>query len=372
MVLELSNSSSAAASQATADAGVLSYEFEDPAWDDFLDSIPLGHFQQSSTWSRVKQPEGWKPIRFTVKDRGRIIGGFQILSRKSKLGSIGYVTKGPVVHPETPENCRRIISKLFEVVRERRLLALIVQPPDGSSILSDYVKEAPFSRNSFVRVVQTTLCNDLTQGSEKIISGLSESTRKNTRRAARRGVTVREGKREDLPRFFELMRQTCERQKTQPNPADLPSLQALWDALAPSRRLRITVAEAEGRIIAVLLSIVFGGALTLWKKGSDATEHHRHPNEALILEALEWGANHGLRYADFAALRRDIAESVLRGEALTEEQMRARDNFNLGFGGAPRYLPEATVYIANPLLRRIYDLASSNSVGQRLIKRLAS
>ena len=77
-----------------------SAELEDSNWDDFLEATPLGHFQQSSLWARAKDIDGWRPLRTILTLDGQIAGGFQILTRHTRFGLIGYVSKGPVLIKE--------------------------------------------------------------------------------------------------------------------------------------------------------------------------------------------------------------------------------------------------------------------------------
>jgi lipid II:glycine glycyltransferase (peptidoglycan interpeptide bridge formation enzyme) len=331
---------------------------EDREWDQFLNSSPLGQFQQSSMWALTKHAEGWRPIRAIIRKEGKILGGFQILCRQKKVGTIAYVSKGPVVSPETPDMSQAVVRVLLEVVKKRRILALIVQAPENSESVASQLDCAPFVRNLIVRINEATLRVDLSEGIDTTFEGFSASTRKKIRRAQRRGVLVREGSRDDVPTFFELMKQTCQRQGTQPNPHDVKGAMALFDAFASAGCIRLTFAECDGKTIAGLLSIPFGRSLTLWKKGSDSSDHSRHPNELLTMEAFDWGCKHGYEYADFGSLQKSIARALQAGTELTPEQMQTRDFFNIGFGGHPKLMPESRLFIPNRILRLFYSFIS--------------
>jgi peptidoglycan pentaglycine glycine transferase (the first glycine) len=328
---------------------------EDREWDQFLKTSTLGQFQQSSMWAVTKHAEGWRPVRAIIRRDGRILGGFQILCRKKRIGKIGYVSKGPVVSPETPEVSRALVDLLLRVVKKEGILALIVQAPENSEQLALLLDGHPFVQNSIVSINEATLRIDLSSGFDAAFERFSASTRKKTRRAQRRGVVVREGTRAEVPAFFELMKQTCQRQGTQPNPQDVNGTLALFDAFASLNCVRLTFAECEGKAIAGLLSIPFGSCLTLWKKGSDSSDHSRHPNELLTMDAFEWGCKHGFQYADFGSLQISIAEALQAGTELTDEQMQTRDFFNIGFGGYPKMMPKSRLYIPNGLFRQIYS-----------------
>src|SRR5262245_2268685 len=74
----------------------LSTEAGAPAWDNFLRGTDLGQFQQSSLWAQAKQVDGWQSLRLILEQEQRIVGGFQILWRRTRFGRVGYIIKGPV------------------------------------------------------------------------------------------------------------------------------------------------------------------------------------------------------------------------------------------------------------------------------------
>ncbi|HVB58577.1 MAG TPA: GNAT family N-acetyltransferase [Candidatus Acidoferrales bacterium] len=183
---------------------------------------------------------------------------------------------------------------------------------------------------------------------------MSKWTRKKIRQAVNRGIRIREGGRDDVTTFFELMLSTCRRQRTAPVPADKRTMLALWDAAQAARCIRLTFAEQEGKPVAGLLSILFGQTASFWKKGWTSLDGHLHPNELLMQEMLEWSSARGYRFADFCAVDRGMAVAMLSGEPLSSEQEGSRHMFNIRFGGRPRLLPEARVYFPNPGIRLAY------------------
>ena len=64
---------------------------EDPAWDEFLESVPSGEYQQSSMWAQTKAAEGWQCSRTIVTNHlGAIVAGFQLLIRRKKGLRMGF------------------------------------------------------------------------------------------------------------------------------------------------------------------------------------------------------------------------------------------------------------------------------------------
>jgi hypothetical protein len=331
-----------------------SRQLEDPVWDGFLQASPQGQFQQSSMWARSKAADGWSPLRVILTDQNRLVGGFQILSRGSRATKIGYISKGPVLDPESPELAHFCMRIFRELVRTEKVRAVILQPPDESKLTSGLLVGSPFLENFLSKVVESTAIIDFRSGMLEVEKGMSPIARKNVRQAVKRGVTVREAALEEAPRFFELMSATCKRQKTRPNPATAGALLNVLEAFSSPASTRLTFAEVGGEVIAGLLCINFGGVTHLWKKGWLTTHGNRHPNELLMHEALGWSCSNGYKSCDFGALDRRIALSLLKGEGLNEGDMQSRHFFNLRFGARPKLLPKSRVYIPSYTLRQLY------------------
>ena len=179
-----------------------------------------------------------------------------------------------------------------------------------------------------------------------------------------RGVSIREGGRQDLDSFFELMLSTCRRQRVDPNPPDVRHLLALWDAVQSAGCIRLFFTEYDGKPLTGQICIAFGNTVVLWKKGWTCTESRRNPNDLSMYEALKWACQHGYHFIDFSAFDRRMAIAMLSGEPLSPEQEDSRHMFNARFGGRPLLLPRARVYFPNPLIRSAYRVFFYKSVRQ--------
>jgi lipid II:glycine glycyltransferase (peptidoglycan interpeptide bridge formation enzyme) len=349
----------------------VSASFEDPAWDEFLKSNPLGEFSQSSAWARYKQVDGWACSRTLIQRDQRIVGGFQTLWRPTRFGRMGYVSKGPVAEAEEPELVDALVERLAAAARRQRLAALVVQPPGRSRLTPPKLAAASFVPNRILEIITATLVVEASGGMPALEARMRRTTRQLLRKAVRSGVTVREGTEEDLQIFFLLMQKTCERQNVSPNPASAAALKALWNASGGSSGCRLTLAEHGGSVIAGLFCIAFGEVLTFWKKGSLPERLRQHPMELLYHEALAWAHSRGYRFCDFLSLGRQTAESLIRGVPLSAGQKAGRDIFNLGFGGTPILLPEACLHFPNPALSLGYRLLAGNEFTLKYFKKAA-
>lgn len=329
-------------------------EIADTCWDSFLRDIPLGQFQQSTIWALAKKMEGWNSLRvvFTLKDA--IVGGFQILERSSWWGKIGYVSKGPVILPDRPTLSLYVTEILQKIVRKEKLWALIAQPPDRCTQISSKLAASNFLHNVLIGVIEATWVVDLRDGFAAVEKRMKSVTRRQAKQAVERGITIREGGKDDIGTFFELMLATCRRQGVAPTPADVRFLIRLWDAGQTTGLVRITFAEWEGKPVAGQFEICFGDTVTLWKKGWDSSESKRFPNDILTHQSFKWASLKGYKFYDYVAFEKKMAVTMLRGDKLTEEQKNSRYVFFTRMGGGPRFLPEARIYIPNSFLRFAY------------------
>ncbi|MBI1842289.1 MAG: GNAT family N-acetyltransferase, partial [Verrucomicrobia bacterium] len=330
------------------------------AWDVFLESTPLGHFQQSSAWARVKAEDGWETLRVLVReeDGGAIRAGFQILKKRTRVGGVAYISKGPVI-PAGPleEELRAFVTEqVVSCVRDHGIAALIAQPPDDDVATTPSLSRLGFSALGLSMVIESTLVVDLAKKDPEWRKDLRKTTANQVRKAVKKGVTVRVATAADLPVFFDLMSETCRRQNTSPSPASLSAVERLWAAFHDRGMLRISFAEFESQPLATVLLLKFGERVTLWKKGWNSKLPNHHPNDLVNHEAMEWSERVGARFFDFAAMDPDITRSVLANEPLRPDQMATRYFFLMGFGGSPRMLPPAQIYLRNPILRRMFPV----------------
>jgi len=348
-----------------------STERQDEAWDHFLNAIPLGEFQQTGCWAKVKQTDGWKSFRVVLTCHQKFIGGFQVLWRKSRSFQIGYISKGPVLEKESKEAMVIILELIERAARHLRLIALIIHPPEKSRLGSSLIAQANFFLNRWMGIVTATLMVDVSKGMEAVEARMRRDRRQKLRKAHLNKVSIREGNEKDIGTFFQLMLETCKRQGTQPNPSSELALKALWENAQAFGGCRLTLAEHNGRSIAGQFCIPFGKVLRMWKKGSLPEYLRLHPVEMLYQETMSWAYLNGYQCCDLIELDRNIAEALLNGFPLTEQQKKSRDTFNLGFGGYPVILPDAFIHFPNSILSHSYRLLSKNIFITQYLKKLA-
>jgi lipid II:glycine glycyltransferase (peptidoglycan interpeptide bridge formation enzyme) len=327
----------------------------DDYWDDFLMQTPLGHFEQSSMWSQVKHMDGWQCTRTVATIENHVVGGFQILWRDSRLGKIGYISKGPVAVPETPGIIERLMVVMCDQARKNKVRALIVQPPNDSQLTSDILDRYHFIRSNPMNVIESTYIINVSHGFATVEKNMHKSAKNNVRTALKKNGIVREGTIADVDNFFDLMTITCKRQGTSPNPSSKEALRTLFSVFSQRGCVRLILAEYDKNVTAGLMCLLFGRRVILWKKGWDGQNANLYPNVLLNYEALRWSSANSYDHCDFVGIGRQIAETLLSKEPLTEEQKTTWDYFNVRFGGEPKLLPRARIWFSNPFLRIGYE-----------------
>lgn len=344
------------------------------SWDSFLAQSPCGHFQQSSAWAAFKESQGWSVACLRLYDGERIVGGVQLLHRTKRGLRIGFVSKGPVLDLDYADQSGLVLRALRALAVGEKLAAVVVQPPDEAGVaLTEGMRAQPFLPSAFFGVIASTLLIDLSAGEDAVFGRFRSSTRNKYRKACRFGLTVREGRDEDVPTFFQLMEATCRRQQVAPNPPTSEAMLKLWRSLSATDNARLVIAEDRGEPLAAILTICFGDRMTIFKTGWNGLCRDVHPNILVVCEALRWACANGFQVADFAGLDRSLAETILAGSKISQEQNNSRDSFKLGFGGRPQLLPEVRLLIPNAALRSSVRLATAITLtGRRLKQRSRS
>lgn len=346
---------------------------QDDDWDRFVESVEEGHYEQTSKWAQVKELSGWDPLRFSVLRGKQRIAGCQILVRKLPIiGSIGYVSKGPVFSYEREDLISFVIKTISRLCRNRRIQYLVMQLPDTGHGLEQQLVRMGFSRDARLKADRATTFIDLTVGLDDILAKMTKNNRRFIRHAERKGVKVREGSERDINLFFRMMLETCKRQGESPNPPEDKFLHEIWRAFGTCGQAKLFFAEYAGRSVAGLFCIPFGNVFRVWKLGWSGEYGQARPNQLMFWETIKWAKNAGYKYYDFVGINRGAAEMILQGKHFSNVA-KGDSFFKLMFGGEVRLLPHIYTYIYNPILKfsyeKIYPIISNNSIFSRLVEK---
>lgn len=106
---------------------------------------------------------------------------------------------------------------------------------------------------------------------EEVRDGLNQQWRRNIKKAEKAGVKVVEGDHDDLPAFYELYRETAERDRFIPRPLDY--FQRMWTALRAEDpgRMRLYLAHHDGEVLSAATMLTVG--THVWYSYGASTGH---------------------------------------------------------------------------------------------------
>lgn len=315
---------------------VVATEADRARYDAAVAASPLADVMQSWAWGEVKRATGWQALRLLVTDGDAVRGACSIL-RKGEVPGIPpllYAPRGPVLDPGDADATRALLAE----IRRRAGGAFMFKcdPPVEAGSDAARALVAAGLRNvrsgAFGGVQPTTvMVLDLTAGADKVFEGFKSKWRYNVRLAERKGVTVREGARDDLDAFHSIYVETARRDGF--TPRGRTYFETLWRELHPHGHLRVFLAELEGRPIAAIMLLLMGER-AMYTYGASSNEHRNvMPNHLLQWTAIRWAAEAGYRIYDFRGV------SPVRDGKPVEPHLAGLNRFKEGFGA--RYVEYA-------------------------------
>jgi lipid II:glycine glycyltransferase (peptidoglycan interpeptide bridge formation enzyme) len=332
----------------------VSTALEDRQWDAFLTQTPGGHHVQSSRWAQLKATLGWQSVRIIVSDGHAIMGGVQMLLRHiSMVGTIAYIQKGPLVQSPYANTTDRLLEHILQVAHTHHTRYMVVQPPDTGQPIESTLGNHKFYPGTIHPSPTATVLIDVQQDPETMFAHMHAKTRYNIRYGLRKGVTVREGTRDDIPTLYRLLSMTGERQGFVPESQHY--FEDMWDLFHSAGNLVVLLAEYHECILSAILLVAFGDRV-IFKRGGWSGEHSNvHPNEVVHWAAIHWARAHGYCYYDMDGIDANIAHTVLKTGAIPPDAHKSVSRFKLGFGGEIVVLPATYARVFNPLLRWGYQ-----------------
>jgi len=320
-------------------------------WDDLVSRLPNAHFLQSSIWLRFKRDYGWTSHRYRLRGSEGVLGYAAILTRQlGRVLTVAYVPRGPLLIEPRPDTLAQALSLLEPLARKRRWLLLKVDPEIWDED-AQWARNALSSRGwrlgagvQFRNTVQLPLAGS----DDDLLAAMKPKTRYNVRLAVRRGVTVRPLTLDELPRAYDLYRQTALRDGFIVRPRAY--YEHLWRSLMDAGIAVVLAAELDGRLLAVLVAVAYGP--TCWYfHGASGEEGRSHmPTYLLQWEAMRWARSRGCLTYDLWGAPESPDNP--------DDDMAGVLRFKLGFGGHFREGLGAWDYAPSPILYRLYGRAS--------------
>ncbi len=310
-----------------------------------LYSTPL--LQQTAFWSDVKNGLGFSPMAFdiTVREKdirsgclssAHLIDDMLILVRPINAEeSIAYVPYGPLLTP-CEERQGEFIESLSEELRQYLPSGCILIRYDLPWLRDEAVSSREHEeirlnwstvnhniRSSFTNMLPShTAFVTLRDSEEQLLSNMKSKTRYNIRLAERKGVTVREGSRKDLPVFLSLYKETAERNGIRNHPAE--TFNALFESKEDDAAVRLLIAEKDGEALSAMFLSISDDMASYLYGASSSTGRENMSTYMLQKEAM-------LKAKAMGASIYDMFGIAPSGEM--NHPLSGLSRFKLGFGG---------------------------------------
>ena len=337
-------------------------EKSEKEYTDFLESHERCNFRQSIEWGKVKT--SWKKEIILAEDNsGKIIGSLMVWIRKIPIfGNIMYSARGPVCDVHNMEVLKQLTEGAKELAKKYNAIVLRIEPDIVSSdetfksIMIDLGYQIKDDAKNFREEIQPRYVFRLdTKGKteEELFSNLHSKTRYNVRLATKKGVTIKEGNREDLKDFHKIMVTTGIRDGFITR--SLEYFERMYDQMAP-KHMKLLMAMAEGKPISGVIVITYGNK-TWYLYGASSNEHRNlMPNYLLQWEMIK------------IALKNKSDIYDLRGVPGIADNSNGLYRFKKGFGAEYTEFVGEVYMEFKPLKFRLYKFAEKTYRNLRALK----
>lgn len=307
---------------------------ERDAFNEYVAAHPAGDVLQSWEWGEVKARSGWAARRLLARRGDRIVGSVSALRTRPVKGfpPILYAPRGPMF--DDAEALVALIAALRSDTGGAFMLKADPCLPAGSTGAAD-LQTAGFRQaggGSFGGVQpKAVMVLDIDAAEDKLLEGFKQKWRYNIRLAEKRGVTVEQASREELPVFYDLLLETAKRDGFFVRGRSY--FETLHDVLAPAGMLSMWLARFEGRAIAGAICFRFGPRVTYVYGASSNTDRKVMPNHLMQWTMIRHAKEQGASIYDFRGV-----SPVREGEAAAAH-IAGLNRFKEGFGA--RYVEYA-------------------------------
>lgn len=322
---------------------------QDAEWDAFVDTAPGGGHLQTSRWAQIKARSGWQGLRLRLSHDGTILGGCQLLVRRSQWGTIGYCPRGPLARDRDEAVISAVLDALEALALREKFLYLKVQPPPGAAATESLLLERGFVVSAYPSAQVATVRVDVQRDPAEVLAAMRPRRARYIRRGERIGVTVRAVGRDGLPAFGVLLDQSRARKGASFSPYSVDVYGEML-RLFGEPRAQLFLAEHNGEVISATFTIAYGDTVVDLMSAWSGRHTNLHVNELMHWRGMQWARDNGYRYFDFDGIQESVARAMLAGARVPEEGIGGNTAYKLGMGGDVVVFPSAYDRSFHPLL----------------------
>ena len=329
-------------------------------YTEFTENHERSHILQSYQWGLVKS--AWTNEFVIVRDeQGKIEGTLSILIRKIPMFpcTFMYAPRGPICDLHNKDVLKRITDGAKEIAKKYNAMTLKIDTdtPASDSEYAEIMKSLGYRlKNDYynlegvqARFLMRVDLKDKTE--EEIMQSFHHKTRYNIRVAIKKGVEIKVGTREDIPKFFELMKTTGERDGFVIR--DIDYFYRMYDCLGKYCRIFLAYAgEGEERTCVSGTMAGLYGNKCLYLYGASGNKFRNYmPNYLIQWEMIRWSRENGCSIYDLRGV-----PGIIEDE---NNPIYGLYKFKKGFAGQATEMIGEFDLVLKPFWQKLFAFAES-------------
>lgn len=305
-------------------------------FNNFIAWYEWGDLLQSYEWGELKSKSGWIPIRVIGEDNGEIKIAASILKKPlPKTGKcIFYIPRGFTCDTHDKALVANFTNYLKSLAKKHSAILIKIDPPIE---ISDTVSIKNITDNGFLPIKDTgfggtqpkcVMQLDTNKSLDEIIASFKPKWRYNIKLAEKKGVVVKtECTKEDLPVFYEILKETCKRDGFLVRGYEY--FENMWDLLIDKGYIKVFLTYYEDTPLTGSLCYLWGDK-AMYTYGASSNEYRNlMPNHLMQWEMIKWAHENNCKWYDFRGVspKKEIDES---------DKLSGLNRFKEGFN--PRFV----------------------------------
>lgn len=203
-------------------------------FNDFTAKNPLMTFHQDERWGKLKEYTAWSYEMIGGKVGDKLIAASLLLYKKAPLGiKICYSPRGFIIDYDNKELVKDFVKELKDYLKSKKVSFLKIEPyvlynrrdsngeiieenKSGKDLIA-LLNDLGFSHHGLGKGIENELQPrwiyrlELNKTYDELFENFSKSTRKNIQACAKKGLTVRKAKTEDLEIVVSILEESSKR-----------------------------------------------------------------------------------------------------------------------------------------------------------------
>ena len=266
--------------------------------DEFLKQNQ-GSFLHSYAWGEFQSQIGNNIFRFGVLENEKLVFAVTLIKKNLPIKkSYFYLPTFQI----SEERSKFLFEEIAKLAKQEDCIFLRVDPVGKF----DFEKSDFKTEKTIDIQPRKTVILDLEKSEEDLLAGMKQKTRYNIRLAEKKGVRVRKGDKKDFEKFWELMRETNERDGFRPH------VKSYYERMLELPNIEIFLAEFDNKILAGGIFSFFSNTATYLHGASSNEMRNLMAPYALQWEVIRFAKERGFGYYDFYGIDEEKWPGVTR------------------------------------------------------------